>query len=236
MRLIDVHAHLQVEEFAADLADAVERAAGAGVYRIIAVGTDLASSRRGIELARSFPGRVYAAVGIHPNSVAAASPDDLPELARLARLPEAIAVGETGLDFHRSYTPAEDQVHAFEWHVELAAAVGKPLGRARGFRHCFDGSAQVAERYVELGFCLSLAGTVTRDGHRRLKAAVQALPGERMLLETDCPYQSPASRAGQRNEPAFIVETLAAVAGLRGEPTEQVAEVTTQNALGLFAW
>jgi len=253
MRIVDTHAHLDLPAFRADLERVLERARQAGVTRIICVGTDLVSSRRCVELARRHAGLVHAAVGIHPNDWSDATPGDTAEVARLAALPQVVAVGETGLDFHRDSTPVEGQVAGFRWHIELAAATGKPLivharksdrqvldeleragGGLRGVRHCFDGTSEAAERYLALGFCLAVGGLITRPGYKRLKAALRAMPAGRLMVETDCPYQTPASRVGSRNEPAFIVETLQALAALRGETVERAAESTTTAAHALF--
>jgi len=259
MRIIDVHAHLDMPEFASDLLAVVERAAEAGVTAMVCVGTDLDSSRRCVELARRFPGRVYAAVGIYPNHWSQARPDDMPEIEALCALTEVVAVGETGLDFHYGHTEHDAQVDGFVRHIRLARSTGKPLivharksdeevlrilaeesagagGTAglRGVRHCFDASDQTALRYAEMGFHISFGGALTRPGFHKPKAAASATPSDRLLVETDCPYQTPASHAGARNEPAFIIETLKALAALRGEDPEQVASLTTANAQRLF--
>jgi len=253
MQLADTHAHLDMPQLSADLPQVIERAERAGLRHIICVGTDLPSSRRCVELARRFPRLLRAAVGIHPSNT------PLPEgqrdaVAALAALPETVAVGETGLDFYRDGPPEPAQRDSFERHVQTALELGKPIivhsRRAdeevlsllegagpglRGVRHCFDAGPEVAARYVELGFHIAFGGAVTRPGYRKLKAAAGIVPADRLLLETDCPYQVPASRAGRRNEPAFIVETLRALAALRGEEPEDLAEITTANARHLFA-
>lgn len=253
MHIFDVHAHLCMPQFAADLDDVLDRANQVGVDGIMCVGTDLGSSRRCIELAHRFPGRLHAAAGIHPNEWSGAGADEMRELEQLCKLPEVVAVGETGLDFGRDLTPPKEQVAAFRRHIRLALSLDLPLivharrsddevlrilsqeGEAvRGVRHCFDGSAQVAARYVELGFHISFAGTVTRTGYKKLKAAARTVPARRLLVETDCPYQTPASRAGARNEPAFIIETIEALAALRAQTMDSLAATTAQNAVGLF--
>ena len=253
MRIIDTHAHLDLPAFCDDREHVLDRARRAGIGRILCVGTDLASSRRCIELARRHGDIIRAAAGIHPNDCSAAAPGDFEELERLAALPEVVAIGETGLDFYRDRTPAEVQIAGFRRHIELALAQEKPLivharksdeqvleeleragGGLRGVRHCFDGSLDVAERYLACGFCIAVGGVVTRPGYKRLKAALRALPPGRLMVETDCPYQTPAAHAGSRNEPAFIMETVRALAEIRGESIEQVAESTTAAAEALF--
>ncbi|KPK63210.1 MAG: hypothetical protein AMK73_05330, partial [Planctomycetes bacterium SM23_32] len=249
MDIIDTHAHLDAAPFAGDLTAVLARAGAVGVERAVCVGTDLPSSERCVALAGRFPGRVYAAVGIHPNQWADAGPGDFPALERLARHPAVVAVGETGLDFHRDATARERQVGAFRRHLRLARAAGLPvIVHARkadeevlaalaeegaglpGVRHCFEGPAHLARRYVELGLHLSVGAAITRPGYKKLKAAMTDIRADRLLVETDCPYQAPASRGGQRNEPAFIVETVRALAELRGETPEQTAALTTANA------
>ncbi len=253
MVVFDTHTHLNAAEFAHDLSDVLARAAAAGVRHVLCVGVDLESSRRAVELAQAYPGRVHAAVGIHPNHWAQAGRADVAAVEALAERPEVLAVGETGLDFHHNFTDAQDQVEGLLLHVRLAREVGKPLivharkaddrllavlseagGQMRGIRHCFDRSLAVAERYLELGFHVSLAAHVTRPGYKKLKAAARALPADRILVETDCPYQAPASRAGSRNEPAFILESVEALAALGGEDPADLAAATTANAVRLL--
>jgi TatD DNase family protein len=260
MRIIDAHVHLTMPEFASDLPEVLERAAAAGVEMMVCVGTDLGSSRQCVELARRFPGRLYAAVGIHPNDAAQAGPGDMLAIRTLCLLAQVVAVGETGLDFHHAFTRRDLQLCTFRKHIRLARETGKPLilharrsddevlailaeeaavaspgGPAlRGVRHCFDASPEIAARYIQQGFCVSFGGILTQAGFKKAKAAAAATPADRLLIETDCPYQTPAGRVGQRNEPAFIVETVHALAALRGETAEEVARTTTANALRLF--
>lgn len=253
MQITDTHCHLDAPEFEADLARVIQRAAEGGVGRLICVGTDLRSSLRCIELARRFPGCVYATVGIHPNYWAAAGPEDWAKIEELAALRHVVGVGESGLDFHYAYTPREAQAEALRRHIRLARRTDKPLiiharnadaevlqvlreegAPPHGVRHCFDRPRQAAEGYLELGFHVAVGAAVTRPGYAKFKDAVRALPADRLLLETDSPYQPPASRAGARNEPSYIIETLCAVAALRGEAPEAVADMTTRNAERLF--
>ncbi len=253
LQITDVHAHLDAAQFAGDLSEVMDRAAQAGVSRIVTSATDLDSSRRCIELAQRMPRRVYASVGVHPNDLACSRPDDMQHLEQLAGRPEVVAIGETGLDLHRRTVQLEEQLDAFRRHIRLALWTGKPLiihahksdeevlrvlaerdGRPTGLRHCFDRSRQVAERYVELGFYVSFGGLVTRSGFRKVKEAARAVPEERLLVETDCPYQAPASHAGGRNEPAFLVETIQALAELRGTTPEAIAATTAENAARLL--
>ena len=253
VEIVDTHAHLDTPEFRIDVPDVLQRAAEAGVGRIICVGTTLDSSRLCIQLARRFPGRVFAAVGIHPNYCAEADARDFNQVETEASLPEVVAVGETGMDLHHSYSPPEVQAEYLRRHIQLSLSVGKPLiVHARkadedvlrilaeetrglhGVRHCFDGSAQTAARYLDLGMCLGFGGTMTQPGHKKLKAAALMVPAERLLVETDCPYMMPAGQPGSRNEPAFITHVVQAFAELRRVSPNEIAGTTTRNALGLF--
>jgi len=253
MEIIDTHAHLDAPEFSEDCAEVLQRAARSRVGRIICVGTSLESSRRCIELARLFPGRVWASVGIHPNHAAEAGPSEIREIASLALLPEVVAVGETGLDFYRQWAAPQVQMRFLKEHLALSLSVGKPLilharkadeelieivreyrGILRGVRHCFDGSPEMADGYLAGGLHIGFGGAVTRPGHHKLKASARAVPVDRLLVETDCPYMTPAGAPADRNEPAFIVQTVEALAALRGIAPDKVIERTTDNAHRLF--
>ncbi len=253
MDLFDSHAHLNVPEFRDDLDAVLRRAADLGVRRILCVGIDLPSSRRAVELAARRPEMICAAAGIHPNSCSEAGPDDWAALAELIARPEVVAVGETGLDFYREHAPRPAQMEGFRRHLELAARHGKPLivharksdptllallsdapAATAGVRHCFEGDSEVARSYLNLGFYVSLAAAVTRPGYKRLKAAVRELPEDRLLVETDCPWQVPAGRSEKRNEPAFLEDVVRAAAELRGEEPSGLAARTAANAEALF--
>ncbi|MFO7955537.1 MAG: TatD family hydrolase [Candidatus Brocadiia bacterium] len=252
MDAFDVHAHLNLAAFEDDLDAVLGRADEAGVSRILCVGVDLETSRRAVELAQRYPDRILAAVGIHPNHWAD-SADEMDAVAELAADLHVAAIGETGLDFYHEHTPRDAQVDGFRWHLSLARAVSKPIivharrsddevlrilsdeaSPAGGVRHCFDRPWETAKSYFERGFHISLAAAVTRPGYKKLKAAVARMPGDRLLVETDCPYQSPASRSGERNEPAFITETIEAAAALRDQTPDEFAALTTANARALF--
>jgi TatD DNase family protein len=253
MELVDTHAHLDVPEFEADLVEVLERAASVGVGRIVCVGTTLESSRACIQLARRYHGRIFAAVGVHPNYCAEAGEGDFEEIRALATLPEVVAVGETGLDFHHDFAPRELQLARLRDHVSLSLSVGKPLilharkadeelisvlrEQARllhGVRHCFDAEPRAAGAYLELGLHVAFGGLVARPGYKRVKAAAEKMPSNRLLVETDCPYMAPSQVKTGRNEPAFIEHTVRALAGIRRSTPEEIAEVTTRNAASLF--
>lgn len=253
MNIIDTHAHLDLPEFQDDLSEVLQRAAEAGVGRIICVGTTLDSSRRCVELARRYPDRIYATVGVHPNYCSEPGEDDWERLERLLALPHVVAVGETGLDFHHDYASPQLQEEFFRRHIRLSLSAGKPLivharkaderaivileeeaDRIHGVRHCFDSSAQIAAGYLERGLHVGFGAIITRRGHKKLKKAARTVPDERLLVETDCPYMTPQDAETGRNEPALIRSTTQTLAGLRGTTEEKIAQLTTRNAGRLF--
>jgi TatD DNase family protein len=251
--LIDTHAHLDMAEFADDLPAVLDRARAAGVIHVVSVSVGLASLGRNLEIAAGNPGFVSATAGVHPHDAAALEPDAWEQLARLAADPRVVAIGETGLDYHRDRAPREAQAELFARHVRLARALRKPLvvhsreafadtfallereraGDVGGVLHCFSGDREDGERALALGFQLSVAGPLTYP-RSRLPEALAGLPVERLLVETDAPYLAPQSRRGRRNEPAFVAETAAALAGVKGLAPRDVARITTRNACALF--
>lgn len=253
IEIVDSHAHLNLPEFGDDVADAIERAQKAGVRQIVCVGTTVETTRTAIELARQHSGVIYATAGIHPNYAGDAGPDDWDALASLAGAPEAVAVGETGLDYHRDHTTPRVQKEFFRRHLDLAAELCKPVviharkaesevtnilkgfsGHLEGIRHCFSGSAEEAQRSVDLGFHVSFAGNVTWKNRERLREAAASVPAERLLVETDCPYLTPAGAPCRRNEPAHVVLTARVVARSRNVPLPELAARTTTNARELL--
>uniref|UniRef100_A0A7C4QRC9 TatD family deoxyribonuclease n=1 Tax=Schlesneria paludicola TaxID=360056 RepID=A0A7C4QRC9_9PLAN len=254
MEWIDTHCHLNEDAFSPDLADVVQRAEQSGVTRMLVVGIDLASSRRAVELAERFPS-VFAVVGIQPNYVQSAGANDLSAIEELSRSPRVVAIGETGLDRYWDFAPLDQQIAAFEQHIELARQRDLPLvvhcreaeadvltvlrraaGAAElaGVMHSFSGDLATATECVALGLHISFAGMLTFKRNDALRSVAAALPAERLLLETDAPYLAPAPYRGKRNEPAYLPFTGACLAEVRKAPTETVAAVTTANARRLF--
>jgi TatD DNase family protein len=251
--LFDTHAHLHFPEFAGDLDAVLARARAAGVRRMVTIGTDVATSRAAAALAAREPD-VWAAVGIHPHEAAAADEAALAEIERLASAPRVVAIGETGLDFFRDRSPREAQARAFTAQVALARRLGKPvLVHCRdahaetlallaadgplergGIMHCFSGDVALARRCIELGLLVSLAGPVTYPKPGALPDVARAIPADRLVVETDCPFLPPQPYRGKRNEPAYLAITAARVAELRGEPLADLAARMSENARGLF--
>jgi TatD DNase family protein len=244
--VIDTHAHLTALD---DADEAVERAAEAGVTRILTVGTNVADGRRALELADRHEG-VSAILGIHPHEAGTVTADDLAELRELLEHPKAVAVGETGLDWFRDYAPPDDQRGLFAAELELAAELGKPVvihTRAADedtlaalddhagtvVLHCFS-SPHMLPTALERGWYVSFAGNATFPKAVDLRLAATQVPAERILAETDSPYLAPQPVRGKRNEPANVVHTFAALAQARGEESDELEAQIEANAAACF--
>jgi TatD DNase family protein len=243
--VIDTHAHLDPEEASEVLA----RARAAGVERVIAVATRIAGAREALALAESHDG-VYVCLGIHPHNANEPDADRLGELEAMLTHQHAVAVGETGLDYFRDYAPRPAQRSLFERHLQLAREHGKPvvihtraadedtLDVLAGFDgtvilHCFSSPA-LLEPALEHGWYVSFAGNVTYPNAGDLRESAARVPADRLLAETDSPYLSPQPVRGNRNEPAYVMHTLATLAELRGESPEELGARIDANASAAF--
>ncbi len=259
--LIDSHAHLDSPDFDGDRDQVLARAHQQGVNTIITVGTDLASSRAALQIAQHYPD-VFVSVGFHPNRTSQLRQDDLSRLVELTGDDKVVAIGEIGLDFYRKSSPRQRQLEAFQQQLDLAAEMALPViihcrdahkevleilsrwvkstspstgnGQRVGVMHCFSGDIMLAERYIELGFLISLPGSVTYPSARDKVAVARQLPLERLLVETDSPFLAPQARRGQRNEPSYIPLIVDKIAQIRDIPAGTVGRATAQNAIRLF--
>ncbi len=251
--LFDTHAHLHFPEFAGDLPAVLERARAAGVLRFVTIGTDVETTAAAIALAEREDG-VWASAGIHPHDAAAADEAAFAEIERLAGAPRVVAIGEIGLDFFRNLSPADAQTRTFRRLLDLARRLGKPalvhcrdahaetlamlaeagVGEVGGIMHCFSGDVAIARRCLDLGLTISLAGPVTYPNARALPEVARFVPADRLVIETDCPYLPPQGHRGHRNEPAWMAQTPARVADLRGEPLAALGPRLSDNARRLF--
>jgi TatD DNase family protein len=257
---IDSHAHLDVPNYDADRAEVIARAQEAGVELMLEIaGSDIGkgSLPNGLKLAEehSF---IYAAIGLHPHE--ARLYDELleQELLVAAQHEKVIGWGEIGLDYHYDHSPREVQRRVFTRQLELALQVRLPViihtreaedetiallqehwavrGGAKfgGVIHCFTSTQKLAEAALALGFHLSFSGVITFKAAEELREVARAVPMERLLIETDCPFLAPIPYRGKRNEPAFVVETAKKLAELKGISLEEMARVTTSNFKRLF--
>jgi TatD DNase family protein len=223
------------------------------VHNIITIGADMPSSEAAKALADKYPG-VYFSPGVHPHDVKDIVDGDYARLLELARGPKSVAVGETGLDFFYDSSPRELQREHFARHIQLARDAAKPLiihsrdanaetidimraegaSDAGGTLHCFSGDYEMAVSALDMGFSLSVGGTLTFKKSDELRDIIRQIPIERLLIETDCPYLAPQPKRGKRNEPALVIYVVEVLAGLKGLSYEDVARITTHNASKLF--
>jgi TatD DNase family protein len=255
LELVDTHCHLNEHDFQNDMGDVLARAAAAGVTRMLCIGITADSSRRAVELAAAHP-TIWAVVGIQPNYVSVAGPDDWQQICELARAPKVVGLGETGLDQYWDHSPLALQQDYFRRHLELSreldlpfvvhcrqaerevvdllreTAAGQPWV---GVMHSFTGDEGTAAACMELGLLVSFAGMLTYKKSEALREVARGIPPDRLLVETDSPYLIPSPLVrGKRNEPAHVVHTLRCLAGLHGLPEEELAAITTNNARRLF--
>lgn len=257
MPLIDTHAHLSYEPLQTDWQGVLARADAAGITRIVAVATDLLSTRACVALAQQYP-QLYATAGIHPNHLLEIQPDDWATISELANDPRVVAWGETGLDRYWKDVPFELQVEWFHRHVKAARDTRKPIiihtrecdedivrelkvaaadGPVAGVMHSFTGTWDTAEYCLELGLYISFAGMVTFKKSRDLLEIAARVPRERILVETDSPYLSPEPLRGKfPNEPARVVHTARVIAHARNQTFDEFSQQTTENAERLFGW
>ena len=254
----DTHAHLDYPDYAADLADVVARAQAAGIEKIISIGTDLESSRRAIQLAEKYQ-NVYAVIGWHPSNAHEAPADIRAALRALAGHPKVVALGETGLDYHR--LPPENEIaqykqkqaEIFQQQLEIAVEFGlncvihqrdafddtlsqlKPFaGKVRGVFHCFGESVARMKQVLEIGSLVSFTGILTFKNGQNVRDTLAATPTDKFMLETDCPYLAPVPYRGKRCEPAYVREIAEVAAGVRNCSLEELSADTCETAHRFF--
>ena len=252
--LVDSHTHIDTSRFAHDREKVIQAAIAGGVTRMIDPGCDLASSRAALTLAKAHPGTIFAGVGVHPHDAKTYTDEVGEQLRMLSREPEVVAIGEFGLDYFRMLSPRNVQQDVFCAHLELARQCNLPciihvrdahedimeLLRAhgrdlRGVFHCFSGDvAQARECLAFEGFMLSFAGPLTKQGNT-LPEVARMVPLDRVLVETDSPYLVPKPLQAKRNEPLFVKHVAEKLAEIRNMTFEEIAEITSANAVRLFS-
>ena len=248
--LIDSHIHLDSGVYSQDLDELLLRAKDAGVDKLLTPGTSVESSRSCVEIAKNHRG-VYAAVGVHPHDADNTPSDYLDSLGDLVSEDVVVAVGEIGLDFNKNYSEAESQISIFNAQIKLSKEKKLPMiihnrdsddemekclrggDYFNGVIHCYTGSVGFAEKLLSMGFYLGFTGIAT-FGLKELESVIRIIPDDRLLVETDGPYMTPAPYRGQRNEPAYIEFIAKRIAELRNTSYEEVSDLTTQNCLRLF--
>lgn len=250
--LFDSHAHIDNVRFDKDRDEVVVRAKENGVTGIINAGACMTSSAASISLAEKYD-CIYAAVGVHPHDVKDIRESDYEQLAEWTNHERVVAVGEIGLDYYYDLSPREIQQQAFIRQLDVARQTGMPViihdrdahgdilsimkREAKGLTgvfHCFSGSMEMMREVLSLGFYVAFGGSVTFKNAAKLPAIAAAVPLDRLLLETDCPYLTPEPNRGRRNEPGYVRLVAEYIAGLRQMELAALAKATTDNVLRLF--
>lgn len=257
--LVDIGANLTHDSFDADREAVLERAAAAGVRRMIVTGSTASASHDAVELSRRYPGRLFATAGVHPHHADEFTSETRVVLLELATVAEVVAIGECGLDFFRNFSSPDAQRHAFDQQLGIAVATCKPVflhqrdahalfvdmlrhyspDLTGGVAHCFTGTGVQMREYLELGLYIGITGWICDERRgQELREAVPDLPLDRVLLETDAPYLLPRDLrekpAGRRNEPALLPHVLQTLARHMGLPAHAIATAATRNAERLF--
>ncbi len=251
--MIDSHAHLYFEDYGGDPEAPLARFREAGGEAVVNVGTTLENSRWVRDFARRHPGLIFATAGIHPQEVEGVTSKDWNAFEALAHEGGYVAIGETGLDYHRDGVDKTKQKAFFRQQIALAIALDLPVvipnrdsdddtlavldefkGKARGVFHCFGSTLPVAEAAVARGFSISFSGILTFPKATNLHEAARGLPLDKILVETDCPFLAPVPHRGKTNEPAFVTLTIEALARLQGISPEAARRATAANARRMF--
>jgi TatD DNase family protein len=260
--LVDSHAHLEGARFDIDRAAVLERARAAGVVNILAIGSGTGPGTLdcAIRIAEQHEW-IYATVGIHPHEAKLATEKDYAELGQLSRHPRVIAFGEIGLDYYYDHSPKDVQQQVFIRQMEIACAAKLPIiihcrpsdssenawvdtlrlirehwapTGLGGVLHCFTGEQQHAKAALDMGFMISFSGNITFPKAENIRQVGRAVPEDRILIETDSPFLAPVPYRGKRNEPAFVAQTAAKLAELRGKHAEDIGSTTGQNFFRFF--
>lgn len=249
--LVDSHCHLDFPEFEGKLDEIRKEMQTNGVTHALCISVELAGFPKVLALAERHD-NFFASIGVHPDHEG--EPVDAARLVELARHPRVVAIGETGLDYHRLSGDLEWQRERFRAHIRAARKSGKPLvihtrdaaedtlrimreegaGEIGGVMHCFTETQEVADAALALGFHISFSGIVTFKNAVQLKEVARAIPLERMLVETDAPYLAPVPHRGKTNRPGLVRHVAEEVARLRGVTLEAVADATSRNFFRLF--
>lgn len=255
--LFDTHAHYDDERFDADRDELLRSMPENGVGLILNPGCDVETSRKALSYARTYP-HVYAAVGFHPENIEGMSDDaveaGLKEIEVMAADPRVRAIGEIGLDYYWCKDPAERKrqqevfraqmrmagrldlpviVHDREAHLDCLTIV-EQYPKARGVFHCYSGSAEFAQRLLDLGWYISFTGVITFKNAKKALDVVRMMPMDRIMVETDAPYMAPEPYRGKRNSSLYVYRMAEVIAEIKGLPVEEVIRITTENGKRLF--
>lgn len=247
--IFDTHAHYDDKAFDGDREDVIDMLFKNGVCGVVNQGTDIKTSEFSINLARRYDG-FYAAVGLHPECLDENSINDLCKIRELAKSEKVVAIGEIGLDYYYDI-PRDLQKTVFAKQLELAAELDLPVNihdreahgdtlemlkkyKPKGILHCFSGSVEMAKEILKLGMYIGIGGVVTFKNARKTVEVIEAIPLERLVLETDCPYLSPVPFRGKRNDSSMIKYTAQRIAEIRNTTAEEILTITRRNAADVY--
>lgn len=254
--IIDTHAHYDDEAFDEDREAVLLSLKEAGVGLVVNIGASMASSERTVALTKQYP-FVYGAVGVHPDSTSELDEEKFERLRTLASEEKIVAIGEIGLDYYWDSSPREVQKYWFERQLSLALSCDLPVvihsreatqdtldlmkktykesaGKLHGVIHCFSSGPEVAKEYTEMGFFIGVGGVVTFKNGKKMKEVVAAIPFEKLVIETDCPYLAPVPNRGKRNYSGYLPYVVEEIAAIRGVSAEEVIAQTEKNARALY--
>lgn len=251
--LFDTHCHVNDKPYNNDREEMLQRAFAAGVQYMMCPGTDVVTSAEAVDLSHRYE-QVYAAVGIHPEDAASATPEGFAQIREwLKTEAKVVAIGEVGLDYHWPEPSHEIQQQVFIEQVKMAVELDIPIdihdreahgdtmdilrqyGKGlRGVFHCYSGSLEMAQELIKMGFYIGFTGTMVFPKSLKLKRIAKEIPLDRVLIETDCPYLTPPPFRGQRNEPAYVQYVAAELAALRDIDIKEIEQITVENGKRIF--
>ena len=253
--IFETHAHYDDSRFATDRESVIKKVYNSGVAPIINVGASIKSTAATVELAKKYD-YIYAAVGVHPSDIEGLNEDSFNWLREQANWEKAVAIGEIGLDYYWDKEPQvqEAQRYWFKRQMDLARELKLPIiihsrdaaedtmkvmKEANSHEipvvvHCYSYSKEMALQFIEMGYMIGVGGVVTFKNGKKLKETVSAIPLEKILLETDCPYMAPEPFRGKRNDSGYIPYIIQQIADIKGVTPEEVEKVTEDNAYRLF--
>ena len=253
-KIVDSHCHLDYEGLAEDLPAMLKRCDDAGVGMMLSISSRVKNFPGLLAIAEKYE-NVYCTVGTHPHNAHEELDITTADLVNLTHHPKVVGIGEVGLDYHYDNSPRQAQMHGFRSHIAAARETGLPLvihtreaeddtirvledemgkGPFKALLHCFTSKQYLAERAVELGLTVSFSGILTYKSAEELRVTAEALPQDRLLVETDAPFLSPVPYRGKSNEPSFVVKTLETLASTRGVSADEMAKITSDNFFNLF--
>lgn len=252
-QMIDSHAHLDEERFDEDRDELIKSLKENAISYVINPSSDMETSRRVVELSNKYE-NIFAAVGIHPHDAEGFKEDDLDELRELSKDERVVAIGEIGLDYYYDNSPRDIQKEVFRKQLELSHELDLPViihtrdamgdtydilkefeGRVRGVMHCYTGSIEMAEKFMKLGFYISIAGPVTFKNAVNVREMAKQIPLERLLIETDSPYLAPVPNRGKRNDPTNVRYVADMLANLKEIQIDKIIEHSRENTVELFS-